>query len=217
MLRDQLQKYLDKVYPYSRLDTEHTLGGQIQIRFELGGKHKNGTIERVDQAVKRACALFNDTFPNKENEIWVVIYEYEGRNFYNCSNTYLHKQFPEQRFESFYNEKERVFTPYFITDENGKEVLEKDEARLIIGQITISEINIEGILRGIANTEMGFDPGIDQSIFFFDRISNKAFQMYDDRGCYVWSNKADSIRNIYKRRNEWIVDDERTELEQLFL
>ena len=217
MLREDLQKYFDKVYPNSRVDSEHTLGGQVHIRFELGGEEfENGTIERVNQAVERACILFNDTFTDPDNEIWILIYEYEGENILNASNEYLHQQFPQKRFKEFYNKKEKVITRYFTTDENGNEVPEKDEVRIIIGKVPSSEINIEGVLRGIANAEMGFEPSIDQQIFFFDATSNKAFQMYDDRGCYIWSNKADTIRDTYLKRNEWIVDYHRAEIDEYF-
>ena len=65
MLRQELQSYFDKVYPHTKIDTEHTVGGQVHIRFELGGEIlKNGTIERVNQATDRALKLFNDTFDN---------------------------------------------------------------------------------------------------------------------------------------------------------
>src|SRR5690606_42166411 len=84
--------------------------------------------------------------------------------------------------------------------------LDKDEVRIIVGKLPIKDINVKNILTGIANTEMGFDPGIDQRIFFFDPTTDRAFQMYDDRGCYVWSDKADKIRDIYIKRNDWIVE-----------
>ena len=217
MLREDLQKYFDKVYPNSRVDKEDTLGGQVHIRFELGGEeYKNGTIERVNQAVERACVLFNDTFTDPDNEIWILIYEYEGENIFNASNEYLHQQFPHKRFKEFYNKKEKVITQYFTIDKNGNEIPEEDEVRIIIGKIPSSEINIEEILRGIANTEMGFDPAIDQRIFFFDSISNKAFQMYDDRGCYIWSNDANTIRDTYIKRNDWIIDYHRPEINEYF-
>jgi len=215
MLRENLQKYFDSVYPYSRVDTEHTLGGQVHIRFELGGELKSGTTERVNQAVERACTLFSDTFSNSENEIWVLIYEYK-ENIFNASNEYLHQQFPKKRFKEFYNKKENIITRFFTTDENGNTVPKKDEVRIIIGKLPSSEINIKGVLRGIANLEMGLEPAIDQRIFFFDETSNKAFQMYDDRGCYIWSNEADTIRAIYLKRNKWIVDDHRPEINKYF-
>ena len=217
MLRQELQTYFDRVYPYSKIDTEHSLGGQVHIRFELGGKElKNGTKERVKQATERALTIFNETFDDPTHEIFILIYEYQGENFFNASNDYLHKQFQTESFKKFYNQLETVNTRYFTTDENGNDVLEKDEVRIIIGKLPVMDIKEKNILNGIANTEMGFDPGIDQSIFFFDPWTDRAFQMYDDRGCYVWSDKADKIRDIYIKRNDWIVEYHRPEIEEYF-
>jgi len=216
MLRQELQSYFDRVYPHSKIDTEHTLGGQVHIRFELGEGENNGTIERVKQSTNRALTIFNDTFYDPANEIVILIYEYQGRNIFNASNDYLHKQFSAGSFEKFYNQLVIVNTRYFATDENGNEALEKDEVRIIIGKLPVKDINVKNILNGIANTEMGFEPGIDRRIFFFDPLTDKAFQMYDDRGCYVWSDKADKIRDIYIKRNDWIVEYHRQEIEEYF-
>jgi len=217
MLRQELQSYFDRVYPYSKIDTEHTLGGQVHIRFELGGEQlDNGTNERVNQATERALTIFTDTFQDPTHEIFVLVYEYQGATIFNASNDYLHKQFTAERFNKFYNQLEKVNTRYFTTDEHGKEIFAKDEVRIIIGKLPVKEISIKNILTGIANNEMGFDPGIDQRIFFFDPLTDKAFQMYDDRGCYVWSDKADKIRDIYIKRSDWIVNYHRPEIEEYF-
>ena len=201
MLKQELQLYFNSVYPYAKIDTEHTIGGQIHIRFDLGGKHKNGTIKRVKQATDRAITLFNDTFPNRENEIWLLIYEYPEPNFYNASNEYLHNQFPSELFHKFYNQLEQV-------DEVKK--------KLIIGKLPVKDIKIESILKAIANTEMGFEPKIDQRIFFIDPSTDRGFQMYDDRGCIIWSDNADKIRNVYVKRNKWVVNYHRPEIDGYF-
>ena len=196
---------------------EHTIGGQVHIRFELGGEIlKNGTNERVSQATERAVQLFHDTFDTPNNVIWILIYEYPEPNFSNSSNEYLHKQFPKEQFEKFYNQLEQVNNREFTRDENGTEVLEKAEVRIIIGKLPIDEINIENILRGIANIEMGLKPSIDQRIFFFDQLTDKLFKMYDDRGCFISSNNAKNIKNIYLKRNGWIVDYQRPEIDKYF-
>lgn len=216
MLRQELQSYFDKVYPGSQIITQHTLGGQVHIRFELGKGFPNGSTERVNQGTERATTLFTDTFKDPDNEIFVLIYEYQDSNIFEVDRQYLYKQFPRHLFNGFYNQLEYVNSRMIITDENGNEVFEKYEARIIIGKLPVNDINVRNILNGIANTEMGFDSGIDQSVYFFDPLTNKAFHMYDDRGCYVWSNKADNIRDIYIARNNWIVDYHRPEIEKYF-
>ncbi len=160
--------------------------------------------------------IFNETFTDPTHEIFILIYEYQGENISSASNDYLHKQFPNDCFKKFYNQLETVNTRFFTTDENGNDVLEKDEVRIIIGKLPVKDINVKNILNGIANTEMGFDFGIEQRIFFFDPSTDNAFQMYDDRGCYVWSNNSDNIRDLYVKRNDWIVEDNRPEIEKYF-
>jgi hypothetical protein len=216
MLRQELQSYFNRVYPYSKIETEHTLGGQVQIRFELGGDLNNGSIERVKQATERAIAIFNDTFHNPDHEIWVLIYERQGKSFFNTSKDYLYQQFSADRFASFYNQLEIVNTRNFTKNNSGNDVLEEAVERIIIGNLSVKDMKAINILNGIANLEMGFDPCIGQSIFFFDPLTDRAFHMYDDRGCYVWSNKADKIRNIYLKRNDWIVDYHRPEIDNYF-
>ncbi len=203
LLRQNLQLYFNSVYPFAKIESEHTIERQIHIRFDLGGNHKNGTSKRVKQATDRAVTLFNDTFTNQDNEIWVLIYEYPEPNFYKVTNEYLHQQFPSELFNEFYNQLEQA-------DED------ETQKRIIIGKLPVKDIEIKNILNAIANTEMGFEPKINQQIFFIDSLTDKAFQMYDDRGCFVWSDNADKIRNIYVKRNKWIVDYHKPEIDSYF-
>lgn len=216
MLRQELQTYFDRVFPCSKIDKEHTLGGQVYIRFELGGDKESGTIERVTQSAERALTIFNDTFNHTANEIFVLIYEYQGVNIFGAPNEYLNKQFPVDRFTKFYNQLEAIGQRYTTTDENSNKVLEQEEVRIIIGKLPVKDIDILNILTAIANTEMGFEPAINQRIFFYDILTDKGFQMYDDRGCFVWSDKADKIRDIYIKRNNWIADYHRPEIDEYF-
>lgn len=217
MLRQELQSYFDRVYLGSQIEIQDSLVGKIHIRFELGGEElENGTKERVTQATDRAFTIFNDIFNDFLDEIFILIYEYQDENIFKSSNDYLHKQFSSDSFNEFYNQLEIINTGYFTTDENGNDVLEKDEVRIIIGKLSVKDMNVKNILNGIANTEMGFNPAINQRIFFFDPSTDKAFQMYDDRGCFVWSDTADKIRDIYIKRNDWIVEYHKPEIEKYF-
>jgi hypothetical protein len=63
---------------------------------------------------------------------------------------------------------------------------------------------------------MGFEPSISERVFFIDPQTDRIFHMYDDRGCLVESNLADSIRALYHKRNSWIVDYHRPEIDNYF-
>lgn len=202
MIREELQSYLDKVYPNSKIDSPRSFCKKIYIRFALGGDKENGSLERINQATERASKLIKDVFKNNTEEIFVLIYDY---NSLKTTKGYLYEQFFNKEFKGFYNQME------FINTENSSEEdmiyeTEKIKARVIIGKLPLKEINIENILKGIANYEMGFDPAVEQNILFFDTVNNVAFEMYDDRGCFVWSNLASNIKDIFIRRNNWIVE-----------
>lgn len=64
-----------------------------------------------------------------------------------------------------------------------------------------------------------FELGDDKEKGTIERVNqstDRAFQMYDDRGCFIWSDKADKIRDIYVKRNDWIVDYHRPAVDTYF-
>ncbi|AFM03481.1 hypothetical protein Fleli_1036 [Bernardetia litoralis DSM 6794] len=215
-LRTDLQTFLTHLNSNSQIEDRQTIGAKINIRFELGDKLKNGTIKRVNQATQRALRLFNDVFEDIKTPIWILIYENQQSDIYSSKKEYLYQQFEKESFINFYNKIENLHSGYFNTDKNGNEIEEMFETRVIIGKIPISKINIKNILCGIANYEMGFEPAIGQSIFFFNPKNDTSFYMYDDRGCVIRSKKADTIKSIYHKRNNWIVDYHRATIDTFF-
>ena len=242
-MRNELQKYLDRNYKKSKIETPHSIFGEVHIRFELGGdkpfeiirngveiewwkdkrrmtksdkvNHENHTLNRVLQATKRATTIFNETFDNLETEIWVLIYEYEN-GIFNQPNDFLLNQFSENIKTNFYNNLEQVETKMLTEQENGEFTCDKTEARILIGKVKVKDIKAETILNGIANNEMGLEPSISQDIYFLDPTTNNGFYMYDDRGCYVWADKPDKLINLYEKRNNWIVEYHRKEIDKYF-
>ena len=242
-MRTELQKYLDRVYPTSKIGTPHSIFGDVHIRFELGGEEmfkvfRDGVeVEfwkdrrrmtkvdklnqvkhyqnRVSQATLRATTIFYDTFDNLETEIWIIVYEYAGVLF-NYPTDYWRKQISLSTLTTFYHKKEQIETQMISTDENGVDTFDKVEARVTLGKVKVKDIQPEKILNGIANKEMGYDPSICQDVYFLDPITDRAFYMYDDRGCYVWSDKAEKIKYLYDKHNNWIVDFHRPEIDKYF-
>ncbi len=243
-MRNELQKYLDKVYLTSKIGTPHSIFGDVHIRFELGGdesfkiirdgvevkwwndKRKMTKVDkanreehiqkRVSQATSRATTIFHETFDNLETEIWIIIYEYSG-GLFNRLSDYLLQQFPTTIVATFYDNKEQVETLKLTEQEDGTFTFDKVEARVILGKVKVKDIQADKIFNGIANNEMGFEPNICQDIYFLDPITDRGMYMYDDRGCIVWSDKAEKIKYLYDKRNEWIVDYHRPEIDKYFI
>lgn len=227
--RQELQTYFDRVFPGAKIDTQNSLVGKIHIQFELGGEkftlYRNGVEfewwkdkrkmtkeekskeeehyqKRVILAAGRAITIFNETFSNPEAELWLIIYEY-NEGLFNDSNDYLLRQFPMENVRNFYDETELVNTGIIITDENGIDTFDKISARIRTGKVRVKNIGVENILKAKANNELGYEPNIAQAVYFLDPTTDRGFYMYDDRGCYVWSNTADKIKDIYIKRPGW--------------
>jgi hypothetical protein len=207
MSRQALTSYLSKVYPNAQIDTEHTIGGQIQFRFDLVVNGKENSIDRTEESASNGLAIFNDIFENREAEIFVLIYEYLGASMFDSNNDFLYQQFPKEQFEKFDKDVQLVNTRFFKKDLDGNEVSEQSEAKVIVGKLPIKDIFIENILKGIAGLELGLDKAIEQRVYFFDPLTDRAFQMYDDRGCYIWSDKFEKIQAIYLKWKDWIINN----------
>lgn len=106
------------------------------------------------------------------------------------------------------------FYQRLTTVHNSSDRLSK--VKLIIGKIKLKNINYAAILNAIANAEMGFEPKLSETILFIGTKTNNIFHMYDDRGCTVESNVVDRLKNLYQKRNVWIVDYYRAEIDKQF-
>jgi len=217
-LIEKLQKYLSANYPNSDLHAPYSIEGRVHIRFELGDDLKNGTKKRVVQAIARANEIFNRAFTDVNSELWIVFYEYpeEQFNSYEEQRNYIYGLFDKSKRTSLFEDQISIKVGFFETDENGNEFEETTPVKIGIHKLNQKEFDIHGLITGIANLEMGFSPKVPQQVFIFDPITNNGFYMYDDRGCYVWGDNADKIRNIYESLNHWIVDYHRSEIDEYF-
>lgn len=209
-MKEEFEEYLAREHPASKVDSPFTLGGENYIRFELGGEiQENGTKRRIQQAVERAERIFHSTFPDYDEEAFVIVYDYEGDSPFTKDKGYIYSLIAKEKFQEFYDESASIN----VADLTNEEWV---AGRIVIGKVKQNDIKLKDILEGIANLEMEFEPAIPQQVYFFDVHSSKGFYMYDDRGCFVFSNDAERIRNIYEELNEWIVDYHRPEIDTFF-
>lgn len=162
MLIEELQLYFERNNGNSKVEDAMSLKNQFSKVSELGKDLENGTLERVNEAAKSAEEIFQSLFKNEESEVFALIYEFPEPNCFNAPNEYLHSQF------------------HNVLD---KQMISLESSKIFIYKTKLKNISWKNIFRAIANTEMGFEPGIDQKVYFFDIEKNVAFYMYDDRGC----------------------------------
>ena len=162
MLIKELQVYFDRNNGNSKVEDTRSLNSHFSQVSELGKDLENGTMERANEAAKRAEEIFQSLFKDEESEVLALIYEFPEPNCFNAPNEYLHSQFHK------------------VLD---KQIISLESSKIFIYKTKLKDISWKNVLRAIANTEMGLEPAIDQKMYLFDLENNVGFHMYDDRGC----------------------------------
>lgn len=182
-----------------------TLTQYPHLRFELGGDLKSCSDERLDQAYFRSLDLIQQIFSDKDEQLYFIINDYGANSlFTRTPSEYLYSLIMTYRDDK----KEEIF----FKDDEGR----RQKFLQHIYTLSWDQIDYRKILEGIANLEQGRKPGISQTVFFLNPQSDIIFYMYDDRGCLIVSNNANKIRKIYHKRNDWIVEYHRPQIEKYF-
>ncbi len=119
-------------------------------------------------------------------------------------NQYLKALLKSSLLECYEEIELRCHSGSFDYDENDTSIPRYYDAKLLVAKIKIENLPIEDIFKGIASFEMGKVPCIPQELYFYHAQSNKAFRMYDDRGCYLWANDQSTIKPFFEKYKKWI-------------
>lgn len=203
-MKEELLEYLEGKFP--------DFGHEIHVRFELGEPFSNGTEERLKQVYHRVTSIFESVFSGQDS-IYMLIKDWEQTDsmFGNTTPNYLYELLNNQLIES------EILTEV-IEDEDvaGNPVSTEVKVRQSVLLTTIGKIDYKRIFEGIANYEQGREPSIDQRVYFIDKNRDIIFNMYDDRGCIIFSDSTQKIRYLYELYNDWIVDYWRSHIDKLF-
>ena len=204
------KEYLTKIFPafdYTDISQSTTTLTQYpHIRFELGGDLKSCSDERLHQAYFRSFDLIQQIFNSTDELLYLLVNDYGPGDFFtNTPSEYVYTLITDYRH---HDQEELVY----VDDEDKKQKFLQN-----IYTLQWSQIDYKKILEGIANLEQGREPGVSQAIFFINFHDDIIFYMYDDRGCLIASKTADKIRKIYQKKNDWIVEYHRPEIEKYFL
>ncbi|WKK86532.2 DUF3885 domain-containing protein [Marivirga arenosa] len=180
---------------------------KFHLRFELGDPFENETEERVEQATKRAIELFENHI--EDSELYILTYDF-GDDMFARTPSYLYELLDKAELRKG-EYQENLAIRYFIGEE-----VERENGQLNIYFGNRSSFDYKSIFKGIANTEMGFDPTIHQLVYFFQPNTKRWFWMYDDRGCLMFSNEATDLIDNYRKFDSWIVEVQRPEMAKQF-
>lgn len=73
-----------------------------------------------------------------------------------------------------------------------------------------------GKLRSVICAKDFSNPGYDFDIYFLNASRKMVFHLYDDRGYDVIAAQKEDLEPLYRRLNEWILDDDRGRIDRLF-
>ncbi len=72
------------------------------------------------------------------------------------------------------------------------------------------------MLKAICNQDLGVKPCFFNRVYFININKVTISHVYDDKGCDLLATLTETIRGIYKRYNDWILDYDRPEIEKVF-
>ena len=183
------------------------------LRFDLQVGDTN-IDEYFKKVTKRATTIFETAFVKSDN-VFLIFMDYKYRRRKIRFSNFLFQQIDRlTKTAVSYSKEKRLYEPYD----------KLDIRNIAIIKTTAQEINCANILTAISHTDFGArQPRLDQNSFFtakevyFVNIDKKLiFHMYDDRGLDIIAAEKETIRPIYTKHTDWILDYDREQIDKQF-
>jgi hypothetical protein len=208
----QLDVFLSNKFPTLQLKSPLFYSAAIAIRFELGGSLKGKT--RVERVVHRAHSIFCEINQPSDHVFLVIFVDDLDKNTV-CS---------------LQNDVYQIYSSYVSGVKN--EEIDRSELEFRYkdpdndGLITyrycikfkMKDLNTEELLRAFAYREIEYyEPHLIGDIFLVNETRKTICHIYDDRGMDVVAVEKETLRLVYNKYNNWILDYDRSQINQIFL
>ncbi len=210
-----LERYIQEKYPNLELRPPLFYNWDIGIRFELGvdydAEYAYENSPYLKGAYKRAITLF-ESLHSPSDDIYIVIDVNDfadGKTFKRKLNIFT-KYVKEK---SVLSKLQQNTIPYIFPEDNEDGKYRTHRFNL---KCKITDFQYTRMLKAICNQDMGINPSIFHRVYFINVNKDTIFHVYDDRGCDLLATSSDTIRNIYKDYNDWILDYDRDEIDKVF-
>ncbi|WP_432776586.1 DUF3885 domain-containing protein [Brevibacillus gelatini] len=209
----QLDEFLSSTFPGLQLKSPLFYSSEIAIRFELGGNLNERS--RVERVVHRALSIFNE-FNQPTDDVYLTVFvdswdENPVASFENDVYELFLSYSSGVRNEDI-DKLEQEFR-YKDPDENGDD----DTITLrYCTKVKVKDLKVEELLGAIASREMGFETRIVGDIFLVNETKKSIFYVYDDRGMDVVADDIKTLRAVYEKYNNWILDYDRSRIDKIF-
>jgi len=210
-----LNDYMNENFPSLILKPPLFYNWAIGIRFELGvdwdSEYNYEDNLYIQEVYKRAVTLFESLHLQGE-EILIVVdvndigdgksYKHKGRIF----SPFIHNK-------SILYKLKHTEMPYIFPDDDEDGKYKTHRFTL---ECKISDLKYISLLKAICNQDLGIQPSIFHRIYFLNIKRKTIFHVYDDRGCDLLATSTESIRDFYHAFNDWILDYDKNEIDNLF-
>lgn len=211
--KQEYRKFLNDNFKGLRLRKPLFYSWDFGLRFDLQ-VGETDTDQYFKEATRRASTIFKTAFDNSDKMFLVFMdYKYKRRKI-RFSN-FIFKQIDSLgKTEVTYSKEFRLYEPHDKFDIRNVAII----------KLTIDRVKYKNILTAIGHTDFpSRQPRLDQNGFltgkeiYFVNIDKKlVFHMYDDRGLDIISAKKETLRPIYKKHNDWILDYDREQIDKHF-
>lgn len=210
----QLNEYMKDKFPNLELRSPLFYSWDIGIRFELGVEWKSEydypNSPYLLGCYKRSITLF-EALHSPTDDIFIVVdvNDYDkGKNIKRKLNNF--SPFVEKSL--LYKLNHSIF-PYIFPEDDEEGTYKTHRFTL---KCKTSDFKYIPLLKAICNQDLGIKPSMFHRVYFININKNTIFHVYDDRGCDLLATSPETIRDIYKRYNDWILDYDRPEIDKVF-
>ncbi|MCM3762872.1 DUF3885 domain-containing protein [Alkalihalobacillus oceani] len=218
---DILSHFMKEHFPNLALRPPLFYSWKFAIRFEISmpsvqHEDKNNLLQ-IEERMNR---IFNYVFQDTDELILVTDIHCE-RN-----NPFLQKR-PTKIYQKYITDKERrrklqhrVGPSVFLEDG-------EDDEEMVTHRFALSckksDVRYKPLLRALSYEDFPhpcqilkglYRPGID--IYFVNLTRNMIYHLYDDRGCDVIASRKEDLHSLYEELNDWMLDDDREQIDKLF-
>jgi len=182
----------------------------LGTNFQKGFAFKNRPY--LQGVYKRAITLFESLHSNEDDIIIVVDLNHYGTRKHLNRNLNIFSRYVKKKSILKRLNQETIPYIYFSGDD--------EESDFKTHRFTLmckpSDFNYVSMVKAICNLDMGIKPSIENRVYFININKKTIFHVYDDRGCDLIATSAESIKDIYDKYNNWILDYDRNEIDMVF-
>ncbi|MCP1133616.1 DUF3885 domain-containing protein [Paenibacillus polysaccharolyticus] len=210
-LNDQLDEFLDNNFMNLELKKPLFYNSNIAIRYELGGDLEGKN--RIDRVTLRALSIFNEIceindmiyltlFVDSWSDNPVSSFEknvYANLNYYSRTRIEdIDKRELEYRYKDPEDHDDETITLQYCT------------------KTELKNLKVKDLFEAVAHRESEPESRIEGDIYLINETKKCIFHIYDSRGMDIVATDTFTLRSVYEKYYEWILDFDRKTIDQIF-